>query len=95
MMLSYRGYGRSSGEPSETGIKVDAQTLMDWLRKHPVLSGTPFVLYGQSIGGAVATFLAAHNPSSVRMCGGRRRLTLQVRALILENTCVETRAMRS
>jgi len=66
-MLSYRGYGLSTGEPSEPGLRVDAQTVLDWIRKHPILSHTPVVAYGQSIGGAVAIDLAAHNKRSVRV----------------------------
>ncbi len=28
---SYRGYGRSQGQPSEAGIKLDAQAALDHL----------------------------------------------------------------
>ncbi|EPQ28095.1 uncharacterized protein PFL1_04422 [Pseudozyma flocculosa PF-1] len=73
VMLSYRGYGYSSGSPNENGIRIDAQTSLDWIRKHPQLSKTPVVAYGQSIGGAIAVDLASRNPKSVH-------------ALMLENT---------
>lgn len=73
IMLSYRGYGFSTGSPNERGIKIDTQTTLDYIRSHPALSSTVLVAYGQSIGGAVAIDLAARNPASVH-------------ALILENT---------
>ncbi|KAJ1596719.1 hypothetical protein NDA14_005157 [Ustilago hordei] len=73
VMLSYRGYGFSTGSPNERGIKIDTQTTLDFIRAHPSLSSTVLVAYGQSIGGAVAIDLAARNPASVQ-------------ALILENT---------
>ncbi|KAH8109951.1 alpha/beta-hydrolase [Phellopilus nigrolimitatus] len=73
LMLSYRGYGLSEGSPSEKGIRLDAQTALDHVTSHPTLSRTPIVLYGQSIGGAVAIDLASRNPSTIR-------------ALVLENT---------
>ncbi|GAC98285.1 hypothetical protein PHSY_005878 [Pseudozyma hubeiensis SY62] len=73
VMLSYRGYGFSTGSPNERGIKIDTQTTLDYIRSHPALSSTILVAYGQSIGGAVAIDLAARNPASVH-------------ALILENT---------
>ncbi|KAH9896509.1 alpha/beta-hydrolase [Cubamyces lactineus] len=73
LMLSYRGYGRSEGSPSEKGIRIDAQCALDHILSHPYLSKTPIILYGQSIGGAVAIDLAHRN-------------THAVRALILENT---------
>lgn len=74
-MLSYRGYGLSTGEPSEAGLRIDAQTMLDWLRADKELGGTRIVLYGQSIGGAVAIDLAA-------------RRAPQVAGLIVENTYV-------
>ena len=32
---SYRGYGRSQGQPSEAGIKLDAQAALDHLLQRP------------------------------------------------------------
>ncbi|GAA5985045.1 hypothetical protein JCM10908_002500 [Rhodotorula pacifica] len=71
--LSYRGYGHSEGSPSEKGIKLDAQTALDFILSHQELERTPIFLYGQSIGGAVAIFLASQNAQ-------------RVRGLIIENT---------
>lgn len=31
MLCSYRGYGRSQGQPNEAGIKLDAQAALDYL----------------------------------------------------------------
>ncbi|KAK0521730.1 bem46 protein, variant [Tilletia horrida] len=73
VMLSYRGYGLSTGTPSERGIRIDAQTLMDWIHGHPVLRSTHLVVYGQSLGGAVAVDVASR-PSN------------KIAAVILENT---------
>ncbi|KAI6044601.1 Alpha/Beta hydrolase protein [Pisolithus marmoratus] len=72
-MLSYRGYGLSEGTPSESGLCIDAQTVLDYVLANPILRRTPLILYGQSLGGAVAIHLASQNPSKIR-------------ALILENT---------
>lgn len=72
-MLSYRGYGLSSGQPSERGIRIDAQTALDWIRNHPVLKETLLVTYGQSIGGAVAIDLAARNPKRVSSLSRRAK----------------------
>jgi len=73
LMLSYRGYGHSEGTPSEKGLQIDAQTILDYVHAHPLLAKTPVVLYGQSIGGAVAIDLAYRNPQAIA-------------ALIVENT---------
>lgn len=73
LLLSYRGYGKSDGDPSETGLRLDAQTALNHILAHETLSRTKIILFGQSIGGAVAIDLASRNPQSVH-------------ALILENT---------
>ncbi|KAF8328136.1 alpha/beta-hydrolase [Cantharellus anzutake] len=73
LMLSYRGYGRSEGYPTEQGIRLDAQATLDYLRTHPLLHSTQVILYGQSLGGAVCIDLASRNPE-------------EIHAIILENT---------
>ncbi|KAG8959972.1 hypothetical protein FRC03_007236 [Tulasnella sp. 419] len=73
VMLSYRGYGMSEGSPSEAGLRIDAQTTLDFVRDHPLMRSTKIILYGQSIGGAVSIDLASQNPQVIH-------------ALILENT---------
>lgn len=63
-MLSYRGYGKSEGSPTEKGLRIDSQTLLDFVREHEILKDTPLVAYGQSIGGAVAIDLVSRNEDS-------------------------------
>lgn len=61
LIIDYRGYGRSSGTPSENGTYLDAATA--WRHATEVL-GFPakrIVLYGESMGGAVAAQLAVTN----------------------------------
>lgn len=74
-MLSYRGYGLSSGSPAEAGIKIDAQVAMDWIRQRHDRGEHKIVLYGQSLGGAVAIDSAVRNP--------------WIDALMLENTFLD------
>ncbi|CAO3650107.1 unnamed protein product [Mucor hiemalis] len=64
VMLSYRGYGKSEGSPNEKGLRIDAQTMLDFVRGHHILKDTPLVAYGQSIGGAVAIDLVSRNEDS-------------------------------
>ncbi|KAG8744006.1 hypothetical protein FRC10_010985 [Ceratobasidium sp. 414] len=77
LMLSYRGYGLSEGQPSEKGLKIDAQKAFDYILEHPILRNTRIILYGQSIGGAVAFYLASQN-SAARQ--------IKISALVVENT---------
>ncbi|KAG0210405.1 hypothetical protein BGX33_004936 [Mortierella sp. NVP41] len=60
-MLSYRGYGLSEGSPTEKGLRMDAQTALDFIKKHPVIAETKLIAYGQSIGGAVSIDIVARN----------------------------------
>lgn len=59
VMVSYRGYGLSTGKPSESGIKVDASTILGYLAAHPQISESSIVLYGRSLGGAVAIYMSS------------------------------------
>jgi fermentation-respiration switch protein FrsA (DUF1100 family) len=56
--LSYRGFGGSSGSPSEAGLITDANAAYDWLIARSVEPGR-IVLLGESLGSGVAVQLAA------------------------------------
>ena len=59
MMVDYRGFGLSSGSPSEEGLYADVDAAISWL-KFRGLTGDRLILYGFSLGCAPATYLAAH-----------------------------------
>lgn len=59
--LSWRGYGGSTGSPSETGFLADGKTAYDHLRGLGV-SPDRIALVGESLGTGVAVQLAAANP---------------------------------
>lgn len=61
LALSWRGYGGSSGRPDEAGLLTDARSAYDWLRQRGV-APQHIVLYGESLGSAVAVMLAAERP---------------------------------
>ncbi|HZR83534.1 MAG TPA: alpha/beta hydrolase [Candidatus Binatia bacterium] len=61
LLLDYRGYGASEGTPSEEGLYRDADAAYDWLIARGV-APAEIVPYGESLGGAVATDLAARRP---------------------------------
>jgi len=64
-LASYRGYGDCTGTPSEAGIRIDSQTIFDYICHHPVLGRSPKILYGLSLGGSVAIDLASRNPETI------------------------------
>ncbi len=53
-IYDYRGYGKSSGTPSEKGIYADGQAAYDYLVNKEHISPGNIVLFGRSLGGAVA-----------------------------------------
>lgn len=58
MAVDYRGYGESGGVPSEAGLYVDARAAYDYLVNVRGISAQRIVLYGHSLGSAVAVELA-------------------------------------
>lgn len=58
LILDYRGYGRSEGSPSEAGTAHDARAGWRWLRETAGLPPGEIVLFGRSLGAAVAANLA-------------------------------------
>jgi len=56
LIVDYRGYGRSEGEASEEGTYLDADAAYDYLLTQTHRG--KIIVYGQSLGAAVATELA-------------------------------------
>ncbi|XP_077436727.1 protein ABHD13 [Vanacampus margaritifer] len=65
VLVDYRGYGKSEGEPCEEGLYLDAEATLDYVMTRPDLDKTKVILFGRSLGGAVVIRLAAANPHRV------------------------------
>lgn len=74
LLVDYRGYGMSEGTPTQTGLLFDAQAALNYaIARRDVVDPNKILLFGRSLGGAVAIALAAkHEP--------------KVRGIIIENT---------
>jgi hypothetical protein len=59
LIFDYRGYGASTGKPSEQGTYRDARAAWDWLTQQRQTPTNRVVILGRSLGGAVASHLAA------------------------------------
>ena len=57
LMIDYRSYGKSTGKPTEKNLYQDAQTVFDWAKQN--IRYKKLVIFGRSLGSAVATNLAA------------------------------------
>ncbi|MES9973291.1 alpha/beta hydrolase [Candidatus Thiodiazotropha sp. LNASS1] len=61
LIIDYRGYGNSEGKPSEKGLYRDAEAAWRYLTEIRALPEKKILLFGRSLGGAVAAYLATHN----------------------------------
>ncbi len=77
-IFDYRGYGESTGKPSEKGTYLDSEAAYDYLINERGVSSSEIILFGQSLGGAVASRLAAEYP---------------IKALILDSVFTSIRDM--
>jgi fermentation-respiration switch protein FrsA (DUF1100 family) len=59
-IIDYRGYGRSHGTPDEAGLYSDAAAAWQYLTGPRAVKAENIVVFGRSLGGAVAAQLAAH-----------------------------------
>ena len=78
LAVDYRGYGKSEGKPDEAGVYHDADAAYDYLIKQRHFRPEDIIIYGHSLGGAVAIDLASRRP-----CGG----------LIIQSSFINARAM--
>src|SRR5207248_2460746 len=78
LLFDYRGYGQSEGVPSESGTYADAEAAYRYLTETRKIPPSQIILYGESLGCAVATEMARRHPAA---------------ALILESPFTSTVAM--
>lgn len=65
LLADYRGYGKSSGgKPSERKVYEDAEAVWQYLLKVRGVPPSQAVIYGHSLGGAIAIELAVHHPEA-------------------------------
>jgi len=62
LAFDYRGYGRSSGRPSERGTYLDARAARDEMLSRGGVDCARVLYLGESLGGAVALALALEVP---------------------------------
>jgi len=70
-IFDYRGYGASEGKPSETGTYRDVEAAYKWLTKKKKILPENIILFGRSLGGSIAAYLATK---------------VEARALIIESS---------
>ncbi|MFC2009805.1 alpha/beta hydrolase [Chloroflexota bacterium] len=65
-IFDYRGYGESEGKPTEKGTYEDAEAAWQYLIKERQVDPDKVVIFGRSLGGAVASWVASkHTPGAL------------------------------
>ncbi|MEF8939116.1 MAG: alpha/beta hydrolase, partial [Salinivenus sp.] len=62
LIVDYRGYGQSTGSPSEAGLYKDAAACWAHLTAERGIAPADIVVFGRSMGGGPATWLATREP---------------------------------
>ncbi|CAH0546634.1 unnamed protein product [Brassicogethes aeneus] len=75
LLVEYRGYGLSEGSPCEEGLYIDAKTGLDYLYSRNDINHSEIIIFGRSLGGAVAIDLAR-----------REDYASKIWCLVVENT---------
>lgn len=84
LAVDYRGYGESEGEPSEQGLVLDAQAALAYLHAREDVDSSKVIVFGRSLGGAVAIALAHSHQQAISEGKGDTQPPLA--GLIVENT---------
>lgn len=65
LVFDYRGYGQSEGNfPNESQVYEDAQAAWNYLRDVRNIPSEQILIYGESLGGAIALDLATRHPEA-------------------------------
>lgn len=80
-LFDYRGYGQSSGVAKMSGIQEDARAAIEYVRTRPDVDPNRLILFGQSLGGAIAVYAVAE------------QIREGIRALVIESTFTSYRTI--
>ncbi|WP_055075656.1 alpha/beta hydrolase [Pseudanabaena sp. 'Roaring Creek'] len=58
LLFDYRGYGKSDGTPTEEGTYADVEAAWQYLTQEKQIPPKKIIIYGESLGGAIASYLA-------------------------------------
>jgi fermentation-respiration switch protein FrsA (DUF1100 family) len=76
LLMAYRGYSESDGEPSEQGLQKDGLAIMEYIFKRTDINKNKIIVHGRSLGGGVTIYVLSHEVHK----------NFPVAGVILENT---------
>ena len=65
IMVDFRGYGKSTGNPTHLNVASDGQKFLDYLMTKTEIKNTQIYLYGASLGSQIAIHLAKENKDKI------------------------------
>ena len=69
-IFDYRGFGKSSGKPSEKGLYEDVAAAYDYLTSRNDVDKSKIVVYGKSLGGPIAVEVCLRRKASALILEG-------------------------
>lgn len=70
LLFDYRGYGKSEGSPSEQGTYMDGEAVWRYLTGELKIAPQNIYIYGESLGGGIASYLAEEKSKEGISIGG-------------------------
>lgn len=67
LLVDYRGYGRSAGRASLAGLLTDIEATLTHVWQTPAFDSRHVIVFGQSLGGALAVRAVADSPHKSRI----------------------------
>ena len=64
--FAYRGYSNSEGSPTEAGLKLDSDAIINFVKNENSINKNRVFLLGRSLGGAVALHTVKNHPTLFR-----------------------------
>ena len=58
LLPAYRGYSGNMGKPTEKNLYDDSEIIIDWLKKKLLINENKIIIYGESLGTAVAIHIS-------------------------------------
>lgn len=64
LIIDYRGYGQSSGKPTEQGTYLDAEAAWSYLVDERGIAANRIIIFGRSLGGAIGAWLGTQQTAA-------------------------------
>ena len=64
LIIDYRGYGQSSGKPTEQGTYLDAEAAWNYLVDERGVAANRIIIFGRSLGGAIGAWLGTQQTAA-------------------------------